>query len=523
MNRYLLLALALLAAPIVSADSPAPAPKALPFPHEGSDLKPDPAALFGTLPNGLRYIVRPNAEPKDRVSLRLLVLAGSLHEEDDQRGLAHFLEHMAFNGSKNYPPGTLVKFFQRMGMTFGGDTNASTSFERTIYQLELAHADRETIAEGLRVLSDYAGGLLLSKEEIERERGVILSEKRVGDSVAYRTFLAQFSAMLGTTRLPQRVPIGDAEVIAKADRARFLDFWNTWYRPERMVVVAVGNFPDHAAVEKLITSEFATLTARAPARPEPSMGELAHFDGIRAAYHAEPEAPATNISISSYTPYSRQPDNAQRQIERLPRLLALSMLNRRFSILAKKEGAPFVSASASVAERFNFLREADLDISSKPENWQAALAVGEQELRRALEHGFTDAELKESAANLLNQLELAVQTAPTRHSNRIADELASNVLEGDVSTTAEADLALLKPALEKVTPEMCAAALRDAYADKGRYVMVTGNAQIPSDPAAAITAAYEKANAVAVEPLTPDAVAAWAYTDFGPPGEVAAA
>ncbi|MEO5722549.1 MAG: insulinase family protein, partial [Chthoniobacterales bacterium] len=222
MNHFLLrlFALALLASPIASAKSPALPPNALHFPHEGSDLQPDPAALFGKLPNGLRYIVRPNPEPKGRVSLRLLVLAGSLQENDDQRGLAHFLEHMAFNGSKNYPPGTLVSFFQRMGMNFGGDTNASTSFERTIYLLELAQADRDTIAEGLRVLGDYAGGLLLTKEEIDRERGVILSEKRVSDSVGYRTFIAQFEAMLGTTRLPRRMPIGEAEVITKADRAR---------------------------------------------------------------------------------------------------------------------------------------------------------------------------------------------------------------------------------------------------------------------------------------------------------------
>ena len=141
---------------------------ALPFPHEGSDLKPDPAVRFCTLPNGLRYAVRPNAEPKGRASLRLLVLAGSFHETDDQRGLAHFLEHMAFNGSTHYAPGTLVEFLQRMGMSFGADTNASTGFERTLYLLELPKADDATLTEGFRVLGDYAGGLLLKAEEIDK-------------------------------------------------------------------------------------------------------------------------------------------------------------------------------------------------------------------------------------------------------------------------------------------------------------------------------------------------------------------
>src|SRR5215207_8101884 len=147
----------------------------IPFPHEKSDLKMDPTATFGTLPNGMRYVVRANKEPKERASLRLLVEAGAVHEKDDQQGLAHFLEHMAFNGSTHYAPGTLVEFFQRMGMSFGGDTNASTGFDRTVYMLELPDVKDATIAEGIQVFSDYAGGLLLESKEIEKERGIILS------------------------------------------------------------------------------------------------------------------------------------------------------------------------------------------------------------------------------------------------------------------------------------------------------------------------------------------------------------
>src|SRR4051794_31027213 len=228
--RCTLLALAVAVTPLGAKETP-PGAKPLPFPQEGSDLEPEPAAHFGTLANGLRYVVMPNHEPKGRASLRLLVLAGSLHEADDQRGLAHFLEHMAFNGSKHYPPGTLIEFFQRMGMSFGGDTNANTAFDRTIYLLELAHADDASVAEGLRVFRDYAGGLLLSEAEIDKERGVILSEKRASDSVGYRTFVAQLKAMLGSTLLSKRVPIGEPEIISNAPRERFTDFWNTWYRP----------------------------------------------------------------------------------------------------------------------------------------------------------------------------------------------------------------------------------------------------------------------------------------------------
>lgn len=519
-NSSRLLLLFALSAATLAAEA-APAKKNLPFPQENSDLKPDAAAHFGTLPNGLRYVVRANQEPKGRASLRLLVLAGSLHEKDDQRGLAHFLEHMAFNGSAHYPPGTLVEFFQRIGMSFGADSNANTNFDRTVYRLDLAHADDDALAEALRVFGDYAGGLLLTEEEINKERGVILSETRASDSVGYRSFVARFDATLGTTLLPRRLPLGLPDVITKARRERFTDFWNTWYRPEKMVVVAVGDFPDAGKVEKMIAETFVNLAARAPRRPEPSLGKPAKFEGVRAIFHAEPEAPATNISLTTITPYAREADTAARKIKRLPRSLALAMLNRRFSILSKKEGAPFVAGGASISEQFNFLREANLAISCKADDWTAALDLGEQELRRALEHGFAPAELAEAAANLANQLDQAAKTASTRHSNRLADEIVHRLVTGEVVTTPADDLALLKPALDKITPSDCQSALKDAFAPSGRFVIVTGNAKISGDASAAIAAAYDKARAVAVAAVEGGEESKWGYTDFGAPGEIA--
>jgi zinc protease len=515
-----LLVLSLSVAPIVASPTPSPA-KSLPFPHEGSDLKPDPAAHFGTLPNGLRYVVLPNSTPKGRVSLRLLVLAGSLHEKDDQRGLAHFLEHMAFNGSTHYPAGTIVEFFERMGMKFGADANANTNFDRTVYLLELAHSDDATIAEGLRVFADDAAGLLLTADEINRERGVVLSELRARDSVGHRSFVARTDAMLGATLFPRRMPEGLAEVITAAQRERFLDFWNAWYRPEKMTVVVVGDFSDAGGVEKMIAKACANLTARAPARPEPSLGELAKFDGVRPIFHAEPEAPATQISLTSISSYRKEPDTAAFQIKRLPRMLAGAMLNRRFSILAKKENAVFRSAYLSVAEHFNFFHEANLEISCQAEQWGAAMALGEQELRRAIEHGFTPAELAQATADLINHFEQAAKTASTRPSSRLADDLVQLLVADKVFTTPADDLARLKPAVEKITPGDCLNALKDDFPAGGRFVMVAGNAKISAVPAAAITAAYNEAHAVAVAAPEVDKKVAWEYAYFGAPGEIA--
>jgi len=490
------------------------------FPQQESDLKADPAARFGRLPNGVRYVVLSNHEPRARASLRLLVLAGSLNENDEEQGIAHFLEHMAFNGSTHYPPGTLVEFLQRMGMSLGADVNAHTSFDRTIYRLELAHADNTTLFEGMRVLSDYAGGLLLGDEQIDKERGIVLSEKRANDSTGYRNFVAEFEAMLGTTLLPRRHVLGLPEVITTARRERFIDFWNTWYRPEKIVVVAVGDFADQAAVEKMIRDGFANLRARAPARPPPALGKLAKVEGVRPIYHAEPESPATNISITSITPYAHEPDTVARRKNRLRHFLALEILNRRLSVLGKEENAPFTFALASVNEQFDFLRSASVRMTCKSEQWAAALATGEQELRRAIEHGFTAGELSEAAANLTNQFEHAAKSASTRPSNVVAERIVGQLVANEVFTTPADDLALLKQALPAITPADCQAALRSDFGGNGRFVSVTGNAQIAGDAAAAITLAYEQAHAVAVTPPNPDKKLMWGYGDFGAPGKI---
>jgi zinc protease len=493
---------------------------AAPFAHEASDLKPDPTVRFGTLPNGMRYAVMPNKEPKGRASLRLLVLAGSLNEAENQRGLAHFLEHMAFNGSEHYKPGTLVEFFQRMGMSFGGDTNASTGFDRTLYLLELPKTDDATITEGLRVFSDYAGGLLLQTDELNKERGIILSEKRTRDNVQFRAFIAQFEFELGSTLFPKRIPIGQPEIIEQAPRERFVEFWNTWYRPEKMAAIVVGDV-DPVAVEKMIVAAFTPLTARAPAKPDPALGDIVTFEGVRSYFHAEPEMPVTDVTLRSITPYRHEPDTVANRLKYLPRQLAISMVNRRFSELAKKEGAPFSRASAGVSEEYNFLRDASVTVICKPEQWTAALAIGEQELRRALEFGFQPSELREVVANFTNSLDQSVRTASTRRSGELADELAESILDQDVFTHPEADRAIYQPVLDKVTAADCLAALRSAFSSPGRYVMVTGNAKIPGEATAAISAAYASSRAIAVVAPAVQAEAKWGYTTWGQPGAIA--
>jgi zinc protease len=496
---------------------------ALPFPQAESDLKADPAAHFGTLPNGLRYVVMPNHEPKARASLRLLVLAGSFDETEAQRGLAHYLEHMAFNGSTHYPPGTLVEKLQRLGMGFGADTNASTSLDHTLYQLELPDTAPATLSEGLQILSDYCGGLLLEQKMVEKERGIILSEKRSRDSVGYRTFVAQLDFMLKGTRVPERLPIGLEDVIEKSNRDPFVEFYNTWYRPEKMVVIVVGDI-DAASIEKQIVEGFSGIAPRSPEPPAVDLGKVPVFTGLKVLYHGEPEAPNTNVVIATAVPYVEEPDTAAVRMKYLPRMLAFDILNLRLEILSKQENAPFIRADASVEDSFHLYRQTEINVACKAEQWADALGVADREMRRAYEYGFTADELKQVVSNFRNALEQADKTASTRRSDELAGDLAQSLVDREVFTSPADDLSLYGPALAKVTLEDCVAAYRQAWSSPGRFVFVSGNAKIVGVANAAnavVAATYNRARAVPIKAPDARASVTWGYSDFGPAGKVA--
>ena len=512
----------LLAAPATSPSRPP-----LLFPPEpgvSANLPHDPALVLGALPNGVRYALRANSEPRGRASLRLVVAAGSLHETDEQQGLAHFLEHMAFNGTEHYPAGTLIEYFQRLGMNFGGDTNAYTSFDRTVYMLELPDTKPETLAEGFRVLADFAGRLLLKPEEIDRERGVVLSEKLARDSADYRAAVAGYRFYLAGTRLPERLPIGVESVLKSADRARFADFYDTWYRPERIAVVVVGDL-DPQTLAKPLADAFGPLAARAEARPVPAcFGPGLANDKTRFGHHHEREASATTVTFQVVRPPDLTPDDKFKRKREVPFEIACAILNRRFSELAKAEDSPFVRA-ATGRDAFPAVHDGvELTLVARPGKWAETLRSGENELRRALVHGFTDAELKEAVAEYLNALEQAVKTDPTRRSDERTDELVDAFIEGVVPTTPAADLEILRPALTDLTTMLCEDMFREAWGEVAAWrVGVFGNTDLGDAEAAraAIERTFAAARAAEVAAPAEHAYQPWAYESFGPVGEVA--
>ena len=493
---------------------------AIPLAHEGSDIPADPAVKWGLLENGLRYAILPNAEPPNRVSMRLFVDAGSLMENDDQQGLAHFLEHMAFNGTKNFPAGEMVEYFQRLGMGFGNHTNAHTSFNETVYKLELPNSDAAMIDEGMKLFRDYADGMLLLAGEIDEERGIILSEKRDRDSVSWRTFVEQIKFAFPEQRLSSRMPIGTDEVISKAPRERFVEFYENWYTPNRMAVVVVGDV-EVAAIEKLISTHFADMAAREK-RPSPPMGEMSKR-GFATHYHHEVEAGETSVSIEVFKPRVDPPDNSERRLYDLHLMLAGQMVDRRLERIAKAEDSPISSASMRAGDFYDlgFALYSSIDADCKPGNWKEALAVIEQELRRAIEHGFTASELAEARANLLRMYEDAAKQMGTRQSRQLADQISDRLGSRRIFTNPAEDLPRVTAALDAITVESCRDHLAGLWESANEtLVLVSGNAVI-EEPLASIKTAFESSKAIAVTAPEEKAVGEFAYGKLPEPGKVA--
>ena len=487
-----------------------------PVPGDG-ELVPDPSIVWGRLPNGLRYAVLPNATPPGRVSLRLLIEAGSLMEEDDQRGLAHFLEHMAFKGSTNLPPGDLIRFLQRAGLAFGADTNARTGFDSTVYQLDLPRNDPGLLGESLGILSDYQGRLLLGTEQIESERGVILSEKRVRDTPNGRSFEAMLDFLLPGTRHAAREPIGLEEVIRTAPRERFVEFYRDWYTPERSVLVVAGNVQP-ATVVPMIEARFGGLAQPAEALADPEFTAPA-ARGLDAQAFTDPGLPTT-ISLNFVQPFDHRPDSLATQRRQLLEVLAGSMLERRLDSLGRQAGAPFARAAVGASDLSPEARIATVRFATTPEDWPAALAAGEQELRRALEHGFSPAELAEQLAIYRSQLQAAAARASTRESANLADALVEAVVDERVFSSPATDLAVFEELAQGVQPAEVDRALQDLWGTGEPQIFLSGPMQL-ADARAEILSAYHASRAVAVAAPAAWAAATFAYHEFGQPSGVA--
>ena len=488
------------------------------WPQEKSDLQPDPNVHFGRLANGLRYVILENHEPKNRIALYLDVQAGSLNETDDQRGYAHYLEHMLFNGTAHFPPGSLIEYFQSIGMGFGADTNAHTSYDETVYKLLLPDTKSSTLDTGMLVLADYARRALLLESEVDHERGVILAEKRSRDSAEARVSKALLKKEFAGTRVAVRDPIGVEKTLLAATGKKLRAFYDAWYRPENMVVVLVGDIGQDAA-RISIKKHFAELEA-APVTPR--CYDFGRIDeGSRVFVNVpEPDLGRTDLSISFTWNISPEPDTSQREQELFANYVAARVLGNRLRQVVDQVDSPLTRAQAYSGTFVRRLGYFVLTGRTTASQWQEGLGSLRTVLAQVQEYDVDPAELARVTREIRAELSQAVKTEATRDSGKLAMDIIRKLNDSEVILSPKQEQQLYGRFLDELNVKDVRAAFTKMTSDATRQVVfVGGNADLTGSaaPEKEIETVWEKALATGVLPWQKQETVRFPY--LPPPAE----
>ncbi len=437
----------------------------------------DPALRTGVLPNGLHYYVRANAMPANRAYLWLAINAGSALEDDDQLGYAHFLEHMAFNGTERFPQQELIGFIESSGMRFGADLNAYVNFDETVYQLTVPTDDPGLLERGLSVLEDWAGGgITIDSAEVVAERGVVLGEWRsrtLVDSAGERLREHELEVLFGDSRYRDRLPIGTPESIEAATPEPIARFYRDWYRPDLMAVIAVGDF-DPAEMEREIRERFGGIQPPANPRPRPDLDlpvrDRPQVDVLRGRV-------APHVTVFWPAP-AREPAGGAEGVRsalrrEMQEQLLLGHVQGELLRMRERGSPPYVNAVVGQQRLVRGAEVVSTHLVAFPDSLERGLAAVLTELERVAQHGVEPATLERRKAALLRRLEEAAASATARPSSGFAAAYVQHYLNGSgVLASAEQRLAIGRELLDEITPETMAAAARFWRDETGLRVMV---------------------------------------------------
>ena len=433
-------------------------------------LATDPQITIGKFSNGLRYYIRANKKPEKRAELRLVVKAGSILEDDDQQGMAHLVEHMAFNGTKSFPKQDLVQFIESLGMRFGADLNAYTSFDETVYMLQVPTDKPEVMDKALLILEDWAHNVTFDQTEIDKERGVVMEEWRMRRGAGERMQAKIWPIMLKGSRYADRIPIGKPEIIQGGKPERLRKFYSDWYRPDLMAVVAVGDF-DKAVVEKLITAHFSTIPAATKPRPRTNY-DVPDRSGTAYAIATDKEMTATTVEVDSILPGREQGSVGVYRQEIVDRLFSL-MFSARFSELTQKPDSPLIFAGVGRGAFLSRTKDqASMFAQVKEDGIERGLDTLLGEAERVSRFGFTATELDRQKQNVLRNFERSVMEKENRVAASRADEYVRNFLENEPLPSIEDEYALHQRFLPEITLEEINKLAKEWFPDRNRLVVV---------------------------------------------------
>jgi zinc protease len=458
-----------LAVGIVGAQAPATTTNVLEAPL-GQTVPVDPLITVGTLRNGLRYYVRRNTQPQHRAELRLVVNAGSVLEDDDQRGLAHFVEHMSFNGTLHFPQQAVAAFMQSLGMRFGAHVNAHTSFDETVYELQVPTDNPTVMDRSLLIMEDWARSVSFEPAAIEKERGVILEEWRLGLGADERIQDTEFPILLNGSRYAERLPIGKPDIIEHANPERLKQFYADWYRPDLMAVIAVGDF-DKAAIEAQIKAHFETIPASAAPKPRPAYA-VPDQPGTRYSVITDPEATVTHLGVYGKIA-ARDQSTIGAYRRQMTEGLFGGMLSARLEEMTHMPNAPFLRAETDRRLLVRAEETTRLDALVTDDGVERGLAALFTEIDRVARFGFTATELTRQKLNLQRSLERAVVERDKSPSGPLADEFVRNFVNGEPIPGIVNEFGLNQRFLPEITlPEVNNLA-KEWLPDRNRLVVVS--------------------------------------------------
>jgi zinc protease len=430
----------------------------------------DPQITMGKFQNGMAYYIRANKKPEKRAELRLIVKTGSILEDDDQQGMAHLVEHMAFNGTKHFPKNDIISFMESIGMRFGADINAYTSFDETVYMLTVPTDKPEAMEKAFLILEDWAHGLSFDPTETEKERGVVMEEWRLGQGAGMRMLQKIFPVILKDSRYADRLPIGKPEIIKTGKAERLKQFYTDWYRPDLMAVIAVGDF-DKAAVQKMVDSHFGSIPAASKPRPRTEF-DVPDRKDTAYAIATDKEADSTVIELDTMLPSRAEKtvgDYRQRTIDGL----FSRMLSGRFAEIAQQPNAPFIQAGAGRGNFFARSKDsATLGALVKEDGIERGLDALLSEAERVARFGFTATELERQKQNVLRQYERGAIEKENRESASRASEYQRNFLTGEPLPSADDEYNLHKKFLPEIALADVNKLAKEWFPDRNRMVII---------------------------------------------------
>ena len=471
--------------------------------HRQAVLRSDPQLVTGELKNGLTYVIRSNSKPSSRLELRLVVDAGSVLEEEDQQGLAHFVEHMAFNGTKNFEKQELVNYLESLGIQFGPDLNAYTGFDETVYKLQVPTFDMDVVTRGLQILRDWADGIAFDPEEIEKERGVVIEEWRSRRGAGQRIWDQHIPVLYSNSQYAVRLPIGKKAILEDFRPERLKAFYKRWYGPENMCVVAVGDV-DAVSLEEQIRELFSGLRPTASFQRRTQQFIPDHQDTYFSIV-SDPEA--ARSSIGAYFKLEAQPTRTMGDYrETVAASLWTGMFNQRLEEFLQKKEPPFLAAFSYKAP---FVRNHDfvaLNAQVKEHGWLTGLKTLLTEAHRVKQFGFTATELARTKKEILREISQRYHERASTESAVHARDYIKRVLHDEILFGIEDEVQWHQELLPKITLDEVNALTDQWLTEENRVVLVTGpeekQAPLPSEEQ--IAGLFKRVQQTKIEPYQDD-------------------